>query len=118
MFGFINETALFKGQWQYKQGRKTPEEYKKILEETVYPKFAEIKAQAIREKLLEAKLDCVLFMTNAAPAASIIERMSTGKYPGLFYASSFAGQDLIDMLVERIRNPESIATALGSRHRT
>jgi 5-methyltetrahydrofolate--homocysteine methyltransferase len=56
VFGFINKTALFKGQWQYKQGRKTPEEYKKILEETVYPKFAEIKAQAIREKLLEAKL--------------------------------------------------------------
>ncbi|PYT01042.1 MAG: methionine synthase [Acidobacteria bacterium] len=56
VFGFINETALFKGQWQYKQGRKTPEEYKKILEETVYPKFAEIKAKAIREKLLEAKL--------------------------------------------------------------
>jgi 5-methyltetrahydrofolate--homocysteine methyltransferase len=56
VFGFINETALFKGQWQYKQGRKSPEEYRKILEETVYPKFAEIKAQTIREKLLEAKL--------------------------------------------------------------
>jgi 5-methyltetrahydrofolate--homocysteine methyltransferase len=56
VFGFVNETALFKGQWQYKQGRKTPEEYKQILEETVYPKFAEIKAQSIREKLLEAKL--------------------------------------------------------------
>lgn len=56
VFGFINETALFKGQWQYKQGRKSPEEYQKILKETVYPKFAEIKAQAIREKLLEAKL--------------------------------------------------------------
>ncbi|MFZ1699701.1 MAG: methionine synthase [Pyrinomonadaceae bacterium] len=56
VFDFINETALFKGQWQYKQGRKTPEEYQAILDETVYPKFAEIKAQAIREKLLEAKL--------------------------------------------------------------
>ncbi|MBK9526814.1 MAG: methionine synthase [Acidobacteria bacterium] len=56
VFDFINETALFKGQWQYKQGRKTPEEYKAILEETVYPKFKEIKAQASREKLLEAKL--------------------------------------------------------------
>ncbi|MCW5959591.1 MAG: methionine synthase [Pyrinomonadaceae bacterium] len=56
VFAFINETALFKGQWQYKQGRKSPEEYQKILEETVYPKFKEIKAQAIREKLLEAKL--------------------------------------------------------------
>ena len=47
---------MFKGQWQYKQGRKTPEEYRQILEETVYPKFAEIKAKAIRDKLLEAKL--------------------------------------------------------------
>ena len=56
VFAYINETALFKGQWQYKQGRKTPEEYQKILDETVYPKFAEIKAKAIREKLLEAKL--------------------------------------------------------------
>ncbi len=56
VFEFINETALFKGQWQYKQGRKSAEEYQAILNETVYPKFAEIKANAIREKLLEAKL--------------------------------------------------------------
>src|SRR5436190_151242 len=56
VFDFINETALFKGQWQYKQGKKSPEEYKAILDGTVYPKFAEIKAKAIREKLLEAKL--------------------------------------------------------------
>lgn len=56
VFDFINETALFKGQWQYKQGRKSKEEYEKILQEEVYPKFRELKAQAIREKLLEAKL--------------------------------------------------------------
>jgi len=56
VFAYINETALFKGQWQFKQGKKTTDEYKQILEETVYPKFAEIKAKAIREKLLEAKL--------------------------------------------------------------
>ncbi|MDH3530537.1 MAG: methionine synthase, partial [Acidobacteriota bacterium] len=56
IFEFINETALFKGQWQYKQGRKSPEEYQQILEETVLPKYAEIKARAIRDKLLEAKL--------------------------------------------------------------
>lgn len=56
VFDFINETALFKGQWQYKQGRTTKEEYQQILTDTVYPKFAEIKALAIRDKLLEAKL--------------------------------------------------------------
>jgi 5-methyltetrahydrofolate--homocysteine methyltransferase len=56
VFDFINETALFKGQWQYKQGRKSKEEYAEILEKEVYPKFQALKAQAIREKLLEAKV--------------------------------------------------------------
>lgn len=56
VFDFINETALFKGQWQYKQGRTDPADYQKLVEETVLPKFEEIKAKAIREKLLEAKL--------------------------------------------------------------
>ncbi|MBK8148067.1 MAG: hypothetical protein IPK58_07560 [Acidobacteria bacterium] len=56
VFDFINETALFKGQWQYKQGRKSAAEYAEILEKEVYPRFREVKAQAIREKLLEAKL--------------------------------------------------------------
>ena len=56
VFDFINETALFKGQWQYKQGKKSKEEYDSILTETVYPKFAEVKTKAISEKLLEAKL--------------------------------------------------------------
>ncbi|HEX6125679.1 MAG TPA: methionine synthase, partial [Pyrinomonadaceae bacterium] len=66
VFGFINETALFKGQWQYKQGRNSPEEYRKILDETVFPKFAEIKAKAIREKLLEAKLVYGYFPCNSS----------------------------------------------------
>lgn len=56
VFDYINETALFKGQWQYKQGKKTKEEYEAILTETVYPKYAEVKTQAIREKLLDAKV--------------------------------------------------------------
>ncbi len=56
VFAYINETALFKGQWQFKQGRLSPDEYQRILDETVLPKFAEQKANAIREKLLEAKL--------------------------------------------------------------
>jgi 5-methyltetrahydrofolate--homocysteine methyltransferase len=65
VFEYINETALFKGQWQFKQGKKSTEEYKHILEETVYPKFEEIKAKAIREKLLEAKLVYGYFPCNS-----------------------------------------------------
>ena len=35
----------------------------------------------------------------------------------VFNDELFWGTDRIDMLVERIRNPEGIAAALGSRHR-
>lgn len=65
VFAFINETALFKGQWQYKQGRKSKEEYAEILEKEVYPKFKEIKAKATRDKLLEAKLVYGYFPCNS-----------------------------------------------------
>ncbi len=54
--------------------------------------------------LMASKLDCVLFTANAAPVAAIIEQMSAAKYPGLFYASSFAGQDLIDTLTAKQRS--------------
>jgi 2-hydroxychromene-2-carboxylate isomerase len=36
----------------------------------------------------------------------------------VFNAELFWGGDRIKMLIERIKNPESVAMALGSRHRT
>ena len=55
VFDFVNETALFKGQWQYKQGKLDKDEYARILETEVYPKYRDLKTRAIRDKLLEAK---------------------------------------------------------------
>lgn len=55
----------------------------------------------ISAKLLAAKLDLVVFATNSVPTAMIIDEMMAARYSGLFYASSFAGQDLIDKLVAR-----------------
>lgn len=52
--------------------------------------------QPIAQQLLDARLDCVLFTANAGPVLSIIEHMNAGKYPGMYFSSSFAGQDLID----------------------
>ena len=45
--------------------------------------------------LLAAKLDCVLFTTNAKPVEAIIEAMSQARYTGTYFSSSFAGQSLI-----------------------
>ena len=56
VFEFINETALFKGQWQYKQGRSSKEDYAELLKNTVYPKYEAIKEKAKREGLLTPKV--------------------------------------------------------------
>src|SRR2546423_3987883 len=52
VFAFINETALFKGQWQFKQGRKSNEEYQAFLAKHVRPVFEELKQRSEREGLL------------------------------------------------------------------
>lgn len=52
--------------------------------------------QSEAQQLLEAKLDCVMFTTNAAPVLSVVEHLNAGRYPGMVFSSSFAGQDLID----------------------
>ncbi|HYW70942.1 MAG TPA: vitamin B12 dependent-methionine synthase activation domain-containing protein, partial [Pyrinomonadaceae bacterium] len=52
VFAYVNETALFKGQWQFKQGRKSTEEYQAFVAEHVRPVFEELKARSEREGLL------------------------------------------------------------------
>jgi branched-chain amino acid transport system substrate-binding protein len=52
----------------------------------------------VADELLKARPDCVLFTANAGPIAKIIDHMHRAKFPGLFYATSFAGQDLVDTL--------------------
>ena len=52
VFAFVNETALFKGQWQFKQGRKPADEYQALVRETVRPVYEELKERCKREELL------------------------------------------------------------------
>lgn len=60
--------------------------------------------QAVSDELLAARVDGVMFTANAEPVAQIIEHMRLGRFGGLFYASSFAGQDLVDTLMARKRS--------------
>src|SRR6185436_3839402 len=56
VFSFINETALFKGQWQFKQGRMPLEEYQALVREKVRPIYQELKKRSTQEKLIVPKL--------------------------------------------------------------
>jgi 5-methyltetrahydrofolate--homocysteine methyltransferase len=52
VFDYVNETALFKGQWQFKQGRTSAESYQALVAEKVRPIFEELKQRCQREGLL------------------------------------------------------------------
>jgi 5-methyltetrahydrofolate--homocysteine methyltransferase len=56
VFAFINETALFKGQWQFKQGRMPIDEYQTLVQNKVRPIYEELKERSKREELLVPKV--------------------------------------------------------------
>jgi ABC-type branched-subunit amino acid transport system substrate-binding protein len=55
--------------------------------------------QAAFEKLVAAKLESVLFMTNAEPIVAIVPQMRKAEFRGPVFAASLAGQGLMDTLV-------------------
>jgi 5-methyltetrahydrofolate--homocysteine methyltransferase len=56
VFAYVNETALFKGQWQFKQGRKSAEEYSALLTETIRPVYEELKERSKQKELLTPRV--------------------------------------------------------------
>jgi ABC-type branched-subunit amino acid transport system substrate-binding protein len=74
--------------------------------------------------LLDAKLDCVLFTTNAHPISTMVAGLSAGKYAGFYFSSSFAGQALIKDMSGRgqsiimsqvVPRPNAVATGVVKR---
>ena len=56
VFAFLNEIALFKGQWQFKQGRRPADEYQALVRDTVRPIFEELKERCRKEQLLSPRV--------------------------------------------------------------
>ncbi len=52
IYPFINKIALFRGQWQFKKGRKSDAEYQAQLEDEIEPIFSRLKAQCEAENIL------------------------------------------------------------------
>jgi 5-methyltetrahydrofolate--homocysteine methyltransferase len=78
VFGYVNETALFKGQWQFKQGRKPAEEYQALVAEHVRPVFEELKQRSEREGLLVPRVVYGYFHCQSA-GNDLIVYDQTGK---------------------------------------
>ena len=56
VFPYINETALFAGQWGFKRKGQTDEDFERLLDDKARPVFEGLKARALKEKLLTPKV--------------------------------------------------------------
>jgi len=53
VFSFINEAALFRGQWQVRRGTMSVSEYDSMLKAKVLPDYERLKIKVKRERLLQ-----------------------------------------------------------------
>ena len=105
VFSFVNETALFKGQWQFKQGRSKPEDYQALVRERVRPIYDELKERIKREKLLVPRVVYGYFPAQSSGNELVIyqddahterRRFTFPRQPGgknLCLADFFASED-------------------------
>ena len=56
VFPYINETALFTGQWGLSKGKMTAEEYETFLDAKARPVFADLQKRALAEGFLEPRV--------------------------------------------------------------
>ncbi len=56
IYPYINPIALFRGQWQFKKGSMSKEEYEHFLEDEVHPVFDRLKNQMRDDDILHPKL--------------------------------------------------------------
>ncbi|NQV14545.1 dihydropteroate synthase, partial [bacterium] len=53
IFPYINQSALFRGQWGFKRGKVSAAEYEQLERATIFPNFDKLKIQILQEKLLK-----------------------------------------------------------------
>lgn len=53
VFGYVNEIALFTGQWGFKRKGLKPDEYERILNEKARPVYEDLKRRAVAEGLIQ-----------------------------------------------------------------
>ncbi len=65
VFGFINPIALFRGQWQFKKGALSDDEYERVVSDEVRPVFDRVKGTCKEQKLLLPKVVYGYFPCNS-----------------------------------------------------
>lgn len=56
VFKYVNEVALFRGQWQFRKRKLSDEEYDQLVKEKVLPIYENLKREVKEKKLLQPKV--------------------------------------------------------------
>src|SRR5205085_2263200 len=72
IFTHINKRALFRGQWQYRRGRRSESEYRGFIAEVVEPKFKEWCERVKDRKWLAPKVAYGYFPCNSRKNSLIV----------------------------------------------
>ena len=75
VFPFINKTAVFTGQWGFKQKGLSGEEYRRLIAEKAEPVFQALKRRAIEEKLIQPKVAYGYFPVQSQGDDVIVYRL-------------------------------------------
>jgi 5-methyltetrahydrofolate--homocysteine methyltransferase len=65
LFDYINKIALFRGQWQVRRGKLSPNEYEQMVKEKFEPVLAELKQRCIAEAMLQPQVVYGYFPCNS-----------------------------------------------------
>jgi 5-methyltetrahydrofolate--homocysteine methyltransferase len=79
IFPYINKRALFRGQWQYRRGRRAEGEYRHFVATVVEPKFQSWCARAIEQRMLEPAVVYGYYPCAADKNALVLYDPESGK---------------------------------------
>ncbi len=65
VFPYINKNMLFRGHWQFRRGKRTPDEYAAFTQSEVVPLFEAWKKRALDENLMRADVVYGYFPANS-----------------------------------------------------
>lgn len=65
IYPFINTVALFRGQWQFRKGARSDEDYERFVEHEVLPIFERLKASCKAERILRPAVVYGYFECNS-----------------------------------------------------
>jgi 5-methyltetrahydrofolate--homocysteine methyltransferase len=74
VFSYVNKRALFRGQWQYRRGRRSEAEYRQFVRDVVEPKFHAWCQRAVDKRWLVPKLVYGYFPCNSHENQLIVYR--------------------------------------------